>query len=90
MWAVQRDVGVLTQPLKVVGQVRQRVQEIQTGMLFLSSATCVSVTAGFVPPQSLTHVDYLYLGQKANTSHILCASNQVLNTTYLQLCGQNL
>lgn len=46
-------------------------------MLFLSSATCVSVTAGFVPPQSLTLLDYLFLKEKANTSHILCASNQV-------------
>lgn len=51
---------------------RKTEKEIQTGMLFLSSATCVSVTVGFVPPQSLTHMDYVYLKQKANTSHILC------------------
>lgn len=78
IWFVQREVALLTQPPMVTGQVRQRIREILTGMLFLSSATCVSVTVGFVPPQSLTHVDYLYLRQKANTSHILCASNQAL------------
>lgn len=38
---------------------------------FFSCATCVYVTVGFVPPQSLTHVDYLYLRQKASASHIL-------------------
>lgn len=58
--------------------IGQREREIETGMFFLSSATCVSVTVGFEPPQSLTHVDYLYLEEKANTSHILCASNQAL------------
>lgn len=58
-------------PLMVVGPARQAAKEIQTGMQRLSSATCVSVNVGFVPPQSLTHVDYLYLEQKANTSHIL-------------------
>lgn len=78
MRVVQREAALLTQPCMVVGPVKQWVREIQTGMLFLSSATCVSVTAGFVPPQSLTHVDYLYLRQKANTSHILWASNQTL------------
>lgn len=47
-------------------------------MQLLSNATCVSVNVGFVPPQSLTHVDYLRLEQRAHTSHILWASNQVL------------
>lgn len=47
-------------------------------MLLLFSATCVSVTVGFVAPQSLTHVDYLYLRQKANASHILYVSDQAL------------
>lgn len=60
----------------------------------LSSATCVSVNVGFVPPQSLTHVDYLCLEQKANTSHILWAGNQVLQRGWTSLfvgriCNQN-
>lgn len=60
----------------------------------LSNATCVSVNVGFVPPQSLTHVDYLYLEQKARTSHILWAGNQVLQRGRIFLfvdrnCNQN-
>lgn len=55
-------------------------------MQLLSSATCVSVNVGFVPPQSLTHVDYLYLEQKADTSHILWASNQVHQRRRTFLC----
>lgn len=47
-------------------------------MTFLSSATCTPVAVGFEPPQSLTLVDYLYLRQRANTSHILYAGIQVL------------
>ena len=77
-WVVQREAALVTQPRMVIGQVRHTHRAIWTGMLFLSSATCVSVTVGFVPPQSLTHVDYLYLRGKANASHILCASNQAL------------
>lgn len=58
---------------------RDRQQkESQPGMQPLSNATCVSVNVGFVPPQSLTRVDYLCLEQKARTSQILRASNQVL------------
>lgn len=57
-------------------------REILLGMLFLS-ATCVSVAVGFVPPQSLTLMDYLYLRQKVNASHILCASNQVLKQKHI-------
>lgn len=60
----------------------------------LSNTTCVSVNVGFVPPQSLTHVDYLFLEQKAHTSQILWASNQVLQCGRIFLfvdrnCNQN-
>lgn len=48
------------------------------GMQFFSSATCMSVTAGFVSLQSLTLLDYLFLRQRANTSHILRTSIQAL------------
>lgn len=76
-WAVPRKAALLTQPLVQVGPARQAAEGLWTGMRLRSSATCVSVNVGFVPPQSLTHVDYLYLEQKADTSRILWASNQV-------------
>lgn len=84
--AVLRKAALLTQPLLVVGPARQAAKELQTGMQLLSSATCVSVNVGFVPPQSLPHVDYLYLEQKADTSHILWACNQVHQRRRIFLC----
>lgn len=73
MRVVQWEAALLTQPCMVESE-----RNLDLVCCFLSSATCVSVTVGFVPPQSLTHVDYLYLRQKANTSYILWASNQAL------------
>lgn len=53
-----------------------------------SSATCMSVAMGFVPPQSLTLVDYLSFRRPANTSHILCGTiHQAQQTTFSRLCG---
>lgn len=74
IWAVQREVALLTQPRMIVSQVSQREREREkSGMLFLSSATCVSVTVGFVPPQSLTHADYVYLKAKSQYKpHLVC------------------
>lgn len=56
---------------------REREKKLH-GMHFFSSATCMSVTAGFVSPQSLTLLDYLFLKQRANTSQILRTSIQAL------------
>lgn len=64
--AERREAALLTQPCAAESRGKSN-----TGMPFLSNATCVSVSVGFVPPQSLTHADYLCLRQKAHTSHIL-------------------
>lgn len=74
-----------------VGMLRRRGRERKkkkTGMRSPLSATCMSVAMGFVPPQSLTLLDYLYFMGPGSTSHILCGTiHKTQQTAFSPLCG---